>query len=141
MIGMATMAKKRQTRIDALEERIFMLQGLVMQLAGELFVDEDGYGVTFDTLGEIEKAFAPSLTGSRRETGPSDPSSKCHQPQHNLFTCQLRQLRLAYPLKGGGGKSMLAQNLGVKFPVPHRRGDLHGILVQHVPQGVEPRAG
>jgi hypothetical protein len=45
-------------------------------------------------------------------------TSKCHQPQHNLCTCQLRQLRLAYPLKGGGGKSMLAQNLGVKFPVP-----------------------
>jgi hypothetical protein len=66
MIGMATMAKKRQTRIDALEERIFMLQGLVMQLAGELFVDEDGYGVTFDTLGEIEDACAESREHNRR---------------------------------------------------------------------------
>jgi hypothetical protein len=67
MIGMATMAKKRQTRIDALEERIFMLQGLAMQLAGELFVDEDGYGVTFDTLGEIEKACSESYREQKRD--------------------------------------------------------------------------
>jgi hypothetical protein len=33
----------------------------------------------------------------------------------SCVSCVLRD-----PLKGGGGKSMLAQNLGVKFPVQHR---------------------
>jgi hypothetical protein len=60
------MAKNVKAQIEELNKRICMLEGLLMQLAGELFFDEDGNVVMFDTLDEIEDACAESREHNRR---------------------------------------------------------------------------